>query len=284
MKIGRYEIYSVETGRFRLDGGAMFGVVPKVIWNNLNQSDERNRIELALRAMLIRCEGRNILVDTGIGNKWSEKYIDIYGIDHTKYSLESSLEKLGLKTDDITDVILTHLHFDHAGGATLFDDGKLKPTFKNATYYVQRRNLELAMKPNEKEKASYLPENFEPLIEFNQLKILDGEFEFLEGIELIVSDGHTIGQQLVKISDRSKTLFYCGDLIPTSSHIRIPYIMSYDIQPLVTIEEKKKILKRAVEEGWILFFEHDPFSDCATVKVGRKYIEIETRLNISDLD
>ncbi len=283
MKIGKYEIYAIETGRFKLDGGAMFGIVPKTIWEKLNPSDEKNRIELALRTLLIIGNDKRILVDTGIGKKWEEKYTEIYGIDHTKYTLEDSLAKIGLKTDDITDVILTHLHFDHAGGATMIDsDGIIKPTFKNATYYVQKRNLELAMNPNEKDRASYLPENFLPLIEFNQLEIIEGEFEIFDGIEIITSDGHTFGQQLVKVSDGEKTIVYCGDLIPTSSHIPIPYVMAYDLQPLITMEEKKKLLKRAVDENWILFFEHDPYTDCATVKQGKKYVEVNERFNISD--
>lgn len=280
MKIGKYEIHAIETGRFKLDGGAMFGIVPKTIWDKLNPSDDKNRIELALRTLLIIGDDKKILVDTGIGKKWEGKYIDIYGIDHTKYTLENSLEKLGLRTSDITDVILTHLHFDHAGGATKSEDGILKPTFENATYYVQKRNLDLAMNPNEKDRASYLPENFVPLIEFNQLEIVDGEFEIFDGIELIISNGHTFGQQLVKVSDGEKTIVYCGDLIPTSSHIPIPYVMAYDLQPLVTMEEKKKLLKKAVEENWILFFEHDPYADCATVKMGKKYVELEARFNL----
>ncbi len=280
MKIGKYEIHAIETGRFKLDGGAMFGIVPKTIWDKLNPPDDRNRIELALRTLLIIGDGRKILVDTGIGKKWEEKYIDIYGIDHTKYTLEDSLEKFGLKTSDITDVILTHLHFDHVGGATKLKDGILKPTFENATYYIQKRNLDLAMNPNEKDRASYLPENFMPLIEFNQLEVVDGEFEIFDGIELIISDGHTFGQQLVKVSDGEKTIVYCSDLIPTSSHIPIPYVMAYDLQPLVTMEEKKKLLKKAVEENWILFFEHDPYADCATVKMGKRYVELETRFNL----
>jgi glyoxylase-like metal-dependent hydrolase (beta-lactamase superfamily II) len=282
MRIGKYELFPIETGRFKLDGGAMFGIVPKVMWDKLNPADERNRIELALRALLISGNGRKILVDTGIGEKWSEKYIDIYGIDHTRCSLESSLRKYGFEIDDITDVILTHLHFDHAGGGTYFDreDGILKPTFKNATYYIQGKNLKLAMNPNEKDRASYLPENYQPLIEFGQLEVVDGEFEIFDGIEIITSDGHTIGQQLVKISDGETTLLYCGDLIPTSSHIPIPYVMAYDLQPLLTMEEKRKLLDRAVEENWILFFEHDPFIDAATVKRGKRGAEIEVRFNI----
>lgn len=282
MKIGKYEVYAIETGRFKLDGGAMFGIVPKTLWEKLNPSDDKNRIELALRTLLIINEHRKILVDTGMGKKWEQKYIEIYGIDHSRYTLESSLAKVGLKVDDITDVIITHLHFDHAGGATMLEnDGTIRPTFKNATYYVQKRNIELAMNPNEKDRASYLPENFIPLIEFNQIEIVDGEFEIFEGIEIIVSDGHTFGQQLVKVSDGKTTLLYCGDLIPTSSHIPIPYVMAYDLQPLVTMEEKKKLLKKAVDENWILFFEHDPYVDCATVKQGKKHIEVDQKFNLS---
>ena len=241
MKINRYELHSIETGRFGLDGGAMFGIVPKTIWNKLNPSDDENRIDLALRALLIVGNKRNILVDNGIGTKFSEKYKEIYKIDHSKYNLDASLKKYNLETKDITDVILTHLHFDHAGGSTYKEDSELKLTFPNATYYVQKANYEWALTPNEKERGSYLKENFVPVLEKGKLQLVKGKFEIIPHIDVIISDGHTVGLQLVKISDERNTLVYCADLIPTTSHIRLPYIMGYDIDPLKIIQEKKLV-------------------------------------------
>jgi glyoxylase-like metal-dependent hydrolase (beta-lactamase superfamily II) len=265
MKIGNYEIHAIESGRFALDGGAMFGVVPKTLWEKTNPSDDKNRIDLALRNLLIIGEGKRILVDTGMGTKWQHKFIDIYKLDHTKYNLINSLKQFNLEPKDITDVILTHLHFDHAGGATIFEDEKLKSSFPNAMYYVQRKNWEWANNPSEKDRASYLKENFIPLFENDQLKLIDGEFEFSKGITNIISDGHTTALQLTKISDGNTTLVYCADLIPTASHIPIPWVMSYDLRPLETMEEKKKILEQAEKENWIIFFEHDPFREASFV-------------------
>jgi len=265
MKIGNYNIHSIETGRFALDGGAMFGIVPKVIWNKTNPSDHSNRIEMALRSLLIIGENRKILVDTGIGFKYEGKFKEIYKIDYSRYSLLNSLKNYNTSSEEITDVILTHLHFDHAGGNTIIKNGDLQPAFPSATYYIQEGNLEHALKPNEKDKASYLSENFKPLISHNLLKIIKGETELFPGIELLVVTGHTLAQQLVKISDGNKTLLYCADLIPTSSHIPIPYVMGYDLHPMITIEEKKKILRDAVDNNWILFYEHDPFVEASEV-------------------
>ncbi|MFQ5965522.1 MAG: MBL fold metallo-hydrolase [Candidatus Scalinduaceae bacterium] len=273
MKIGKYELHSIETGRFGLDGGAMFGIVPKTLWSKLNPSDDENRIDLALRALLIMDNKRNVLVDNGIGTKFSEKYKKIYKIDHSKYNLDSSLKKYNLETRDITDVILTHLHFDHAGGSTYKEDGELKLTFPNATYYVQKANYEWALTPNEKERGSYLKENFIPVLEKGKLRLVEGKFEIMPHIDVIISNGHTTGLQLVKVSDEKNTLVYCADLIPTTSHIKLPYIMGYDIDPLKIIQEKKELLSKACSDGWILFLEHDVITEAVKVKKTEKGFE-----------
>ena len=220
MKIGKIRIEPMEYGRFKLDGGAMYGVVPKVLWEKYSPANDRNQIQMALRGMIIKTESRNILVDTGVGNKMSEKLNKIYAVDFSHYSLADSLHKLNLNFGDITDVILTHLHFDHTGGATgKKEDGSIVPTFPNATYYVQKKQYDWAISPSDRDLASYFPENFVPLNEANVLQILAGEEELFPGIFLIPIHGHTPGQQLVKISQAGETLLYCGDLIPTASHI-----------------------------------------------------------------
>ena len=200
MKIGDYEIHSIETGTFALDGGAMFSIVPKTIWNKKLHADENNRIDMALRCMLITGNSRNILVDTGIGSKFPKKYTEIYKIHQDKINISTSLKKHRLSVNDITDVILTHFHFDHAGGATCFSDGDLKPSFPNATYYIQKDNFELANNPSKKDMGSYRKENFEPLKESSKLEILKGECEIFPNISLFISNGHTIGLQHVKVS------------------------------------------------------------------------------------
>lgn len=280
MKINRYELHSIETGRFGLDGGAMFGIVPKALWSKLNPSDDENRIDLALRALLIMGNKRNILVDNGIGTKFSEKYKKIYKIDHSKYNLDSSLKKYNLETRDITDVILTHLHFDHAGGSTYKEDGELRLTFPNATYYVQKANYEWALTPNEKERGSYLKENFVPVLEKGKLQLVEGKSEIMPYIDVIVSNGHTTGLQLVRISDERNKLVYCADLIPTTSHIKLPYIMGYDINPLKIIEEKKELLSTACSDNWILFFEHDIITEAAKVKKTEKGFEVKEKISL----
>ncbi len=259
MKIGAYEVFTIETGYVSLDGGAMFGVVPKVLWSKTNPADELNRIVLAMRTMVIRGNNRLILVDTGVGHKLSEKLSKIYNVDHKKHDLEKDLQAHGLAVDDFTDVIITHLHFDHTGGATAMRNGKVQPTFPNAKYYVQAEQWYWANNPSEKDRASYMPENFKPIEEAGQLVQLDGPKELFPGIEVLVMFGHTHGMQLVKISDGRQTLLYCADLMPTASHIPLPYIMAYDNNPLITLEEKKRLLPQAVKENWILIFEHDPF-------------------------
>lgn len=267
MRIGPYELAGLETGRFALDGGAMFGTVPRVLWSRNHPPDERNRIEMALRCLLLRGEGRNILIDTGIGAKFSEKESDIYKIDHREWTLEKALRAKGLTPDEITDVIITHLHFDHAGGSTVREDGKLRPAFPNAHYHLQAENLETACAPNLRERRSYLRENFVPLQEAGCLKLYTGGEEILPGIHLLPVSGHTDGQHLVKVEGSDgQTLVYCGDLIPTSSHIAIPWIMGYDLRPLVCMREKNELLEEAARKDWYLFFEHDPKVAAARVE------------------
>ncbi|MGB2869935.1 MAG: MBL fold metallo-hydrolase [Bacteroidota bacterium] len=266
MKIGNYEIHSIETGRFALDGGAMFGIVPWVFWSKTNPPDDRQRIDLAARCWLIKGGGRVILVDDGNGSKWNNKLKDIYKLDNTESELFSSLKKHDVSPDDVTDVILTHLHFDHAGGSTILKDGALVPSFPHARYYVQKKHWELSQKPTDKDRGSFMADDFMPLMEHHVLELVDGEFEIFPGIDVIVCNGHTSAQQLPKISDGKTTMLFCCDLIPTASHIPYPYIMGYDVRPLVTLEEKKKILPRACEEQWILFLEHDPTTEAITLK------------------
>lgn len=281
MRIGGYEVVSLETGRFALDGGAMFGVVPWVFWSKVIPPDERQRIDLAARCWLVRGHGRNILVDDGNGTKWNEKLKDIYKLDCSSGDLVSSLQNAGLKPEDITDVILTHLHFDHAGGSTTLVDGKLAPTFRNAKYYVQKSQWELSQRPNEKDRGSFMRDDFVPLKEHGVLELVDGEFEIFPGIELLVCNGHTSAQQLPKISDGRTTMLFCCDLLPTAAHIPWPYVMGYDARPLVTIEEKKRIFSRAYEEGWILFLEHDPTTEAITLKPTEKGFEVDRRMKIA---
>ncbi len=266
MKIGEYEIDVVETSIFRLDGGAMFGVVPKVFWSAAyDDGDEKNRIPLAARPLLIRFGERKVLIDAGNGDKANEKFAKIYSIDLEKSRVEKALEKLGANPEEITDVVITHLHFDHAGGATKYENGRLTPTFPNAKYYVQKSQYEWALRPSEKDRASFLKENFEPLRNAGVLELLDGDAELFPGAELITVNGHTRGMQLLKLSSGSTTVLFCADLIPTSAHIPIPYVMGYDNFPLTTIEEKKKILTEAAENDWILIFEHDAFRQASKV-------------------
>ena len=258
MKVGKYEINLINSGYFGLDGGAMFGIIPKPLWEKTNPSDNANRIKLATRNLLLENGNRKILVDTGMGNKWDEKSINIYDIKQDNFSLIEELDKFNVKSEDITDVILTHLHFDHTGGSTILNNNKLIPAFPNAKYFVQKKNYEWAVNPSDKDKGSYIKDNFVPLMEEGVLRFIDGEQNFDEEISFVIVNGHTFSQQMLKLSDSSNTFLYCGDLFPTSSHIPIPYIMGYDLQPLVTVEEKKKILNKATEENWKLIFEHDP--------------------------
>jgi glyoxylase-like metal-dependent hydrolase (beta-lactamase superfamily II) len=270
MKIGNYEIHAVECERFALDGGAMFGTVPKVLWEKTNPADDKNRIDMSARAMLISGKGKHILVDTGMGQKWNDKAREMYKISESY--LETNLKKFNLTPADITDVILTHLHFDHAGGAVKEVNGKAVPTFPNATYYVQEENYKWALNPNAREKVSYMKENFLPLMDAGKLTRINGEIELFPGVHLIISNAHTHAQQLVRVTDGKTSVCYCGDLIPTATHIPLPWVMGYDLYPLEIMAEKKKLLEQAVDENWTLFFEHDAFADAASLVRNEKGI------------
>ncbi len=271
MQIGKYKLITIQSGLFRLDGGAMFGIIPKTLWEKTNPADELNRIELSTRNLLLISDEKKILIDTGMGNKWDDKSKNIYHID-PKLDLEKELELIGIKSEEITDILLTHLHFDHTGGSTKIENGKLIPAFPGAKYFVQKKNFEWAIKPSERDKGSYIKENFEPLVKEGVLNLIDGEIDFDENISFRIINGHTFGQQMIKISDSSNTLLYVADLLPFVSQIKIPYIMGYDLQPLVTVEEKKKYLKLAADENWKLYFGHDPNFAIATVKYSDKGI------------
>ncbi len=275
LRIAGYEVCPVPTGLFGLDGGAMFGTVPKVMWQKTNPADEQNRIQMEARGLLLKSSDRTILIDTGNGSDFSAKYgeklgskfSEIYAVDQSGPSLMSSLKKFGVNPEDVTDVILTHLHFDHAGGATTEKNGKLVPTFPNAKYHLQRKNLETAEKANLRERASYYPANFLPLVESGQLQLIDGDQkDYLPGISLKVSNGHTEGHQVVIIEDELVALFYCGDVVPTSSHVRSAWVMGYDLNPLLLIQEKQALLEKAQSKKTYLYFEHDPYCDVATVE------------------
>jgi glyoxylase-like metal-dependent hydrolase (beta-lactamase superfamily II) len=280
MNIGAYEIKSLETGQFSLDGGAMFGVVPWVFWSKLIAPDERQRIALAARCWLVRGKGKNILVDTGNGTKWSDKLKDIYHLDNSSADLLSSLSTAGVKPEEITDVILTHLHFDHTGGSTTMVKGELVPTFANARYYVQKKHWELSQHPTEKDRGSFMRDDFVPLMEHGVLELVDGEGELFPGIQILVTNGHTTAQQLPKISDSKTSILFCCDLLPTTAHLPWPYVMGYDVRPLVTLEEKRTLVTRAHEEGWILFLEHDPTAEAITLKPTDKGFAVDRRITL----
>jgi glyoxylase-like metal-dependent hydrolase (beta-lactamase superfamily II) len=291
LKIGPYEVCPIPTGQFGLDGGAMFGTVPKVLWERSNPADDHNRIQMEARALLLKSPGCNILIDTGngsdfvakYGEKMGGKFAEMYAIDEAGPSLLKSLSQNGLGPEDIHHVILTHLHFDHAGGATKAKlDGTLVPTFPNAKYWVQKANLETASQPNLRERASYYAVNFKPLLDAQVLQILEGPKEnILPGVSCFISNGHTQGQQVIKVSDGQKTLLYCADMVPTSSHVRTPWLMGYDLHPLLLMEEKQKYLAQAADQSWYLFFEHDPYCDAALIEKKGADFAVQKRLWLS---
>lgn len=273
MKIGNYSLHTLELGSFGLDGGAMFGIVPKVLWNRENPADEQNRIDMRTRCLLLKDEKnrRNILVDCGLGDKDDAKFRDRYKI--APYALGTELAKHGLACNQVTDIIATHFHFDHMGGLTMLDSaGKLTARFPNAKIWAQKRNWAHAWKPNEKDKASYLPDNFAIYEGDSRLQLVCGDEEILPGIRVQVSEGHTIGMQHPMIFDGSLSLLYCADIIPMSAHVRVAWVMGYDCFPLTTIDEKKKILAAAAERETVIYFEHCPHMDGARVGFnGRDY-------------
>lgn len=257
MNLGDFKIHSVSDGFFRLDGGAMFGVVPRILWEKTNPPDDQNRIRLGLNPLLIQAEGINVLVDTGIGGKGNEKFCSMYAIER-KPTLQESIYKLGLKEEDISIVINTHLHFDHAGGNTVHAYGILRPTFTKAKYIVQKGEWDDAVKPNERTKSSYRSENFFPVMDAGQFELIEGDKEIIKGVSVIKTAGHNRHIQLVKIESKGKVAIFLADIIPTRSHLSYPFIMGFDLFPLETLKVKKEIIREAVKDKWLLIFEHDP--------------------------
>lgn len=286
LRLGPWTIHPLKSGTFGLDGGAMFGSVPKVLWERTNPADEANRIELALRHLLIEDGTRCILVDTGLGDKLTAKQARIFRIEQPEQALETALKAAGFSPEQVTDVIPTHLHFDHAGGATISDGSEIVPAFPNATYYTQRSQWELANSPSPKDRASFIPADFVPLERHGRLEILEGGLpgqggEIAPGVEILVGNGHTDGHQMVKVTGGGETVVFLGDTIPTTTHLRLPFIMGYDLRPLQTLAEKKWLLAHAAEEDWWLFFDHDPDVPGVRVKPGAKDVEITERYGAS---
>ena len=266
MRIGKYNLSLLETGTFGLDGGAMFGIIPKPLWQRTNPADDKNRITLGARCLLLESNSKKILVETGMGDVWDEKFMSIYNVDFSENSLTKSLAKQGLSHSDITDVILTHLHFDHTGGSTKLENGKFIPAFPNAKYHIQKKQFDWALNPSDRDRGSFIQHTYLPLQENGVLEYSNGDSYFDDEIQFLTINGHTFSQQMLKLSDASKTFLFCGDLIPTMYHIPIPYVMGYDIQPLETIKEKQKYLQLAVDNNWKILFGHDHKNACASVK------------------
>ena len=259
MRIGSWQVLTVLEGSFLLDGGSMFGIVPRPLWSRYHQPDENNRIVMALRALLLMGHDRKILVDCGIGKRFDDKQQKIYGYRPTPGGMEGILEKLGVSTADITDVIASHLHFDHVGGMlTRRQDGELEPSFGGATVHVQQECWDWARSPSEWDQGSFFAGDFDVWEKKLDIRLIEGDTEIAPGVKVKMTGGHTPGQQIVVVEEGPGALVYCADLIPTAAHIRLPYIMAYDHRPLYTLEEKKVLLARALEENWVLVFEHDP--------------------------
>ena len=280
MNIGDYRLYSIETSEFGLDGGAMFGIIPKVLWEKKVPSDSLNRIEMVTRSLLLVSETHKILIDTGNGSKWTKKYIDLYNIDLSRYNIDSSLKKYGFYPEDITDVICTHLHFDHAGGNTSYDQNTVVPTFPNANYWISEKNWTLANHPSQKDQGSFMEYDWEVLAHNNMIKLV--KEQFLPGIEIHFTQGHTDGLMHPIISDGSTILFYGSDIFPTMAHIPIPWVMSYDLHPRITVKEKDLLLKKMYNQQWILFFEHDPNYQACTIDLVTKNYSMKEPVVISE--
>lgn len=276
------ELFSIETGHFKLDGGAMFGVVPKIIWSRAYPADENNYITLSMRCMLVADGDRKILINNGMGNKNKDKNTEYFSLNHEVFNLKKSLAELGLAPEDITDVFLTHLHFDHCGGSVDQDEsGNLLPAFPNSIYHVSRQQWNWAINPNKREKPSYPSENLLPLKD--RIKFFDQGGELFPGFNVRIFNGHTQGQAIPFISYKGRTVVYTSDALPTSAHLPLPYIMSYDIEPLVTLNEKENLLNEAVENDYILFFEHDHYTECCTLEKTHKGAKVKERFGLKNL-
>jgi len=272
------KLHPIECGNFKLDGGAMFGVVPKMLWQKTNPADKNNLVEVSSRSLLVETGNRLVLIDAGMGNKQSKKFFSYYN-RWGDFSLEKSLKEKGFHRDEITDVFLTHLHFDHCGGAIIKNQkGNLIPTFKNATYWSHKKHWEWANNPNSREKASFLSENIHPIKESGQLALLEGDKFIMEnsplGFDVIVVNGHTEKQMLPLISYKNRTIVFTADLIPTVGHLPLAYVMGYDTRPLISLEEKNRFLKLAYEKKFLLFMEHDPFHELINLRQTEKGVRM----------
>lgn len=281
-------IHPLNTGNFKLDGGAMFGVVPKSIWQKTNPADQNNMCDWALRCLLIEDGNRLMLIDAGIGDKQSEKFFSHYYLSE-QIDLARGLSNLGFGLDDVTDVFLTHLHFDHCGGAIQWNASRtgFEPVFKNAIYWSSESHWQWATEPNPREKASFLSENILPIQESGQLKFIErtGDYsrEVFNNMDVLFVDGHTESMMIPHIRYKEKTLVFMADLLPSVGHIPLPYVMGYDTRPLITIEEKARFLNRAADENFVLFMEHDAVNECATLQHTEKGVRLDQTFRFSDL-
>ena len=277
MKFGELELFVVSDGTFRLDGGAMFGTIPKVLWERTNPADDRNRILMGLNCLLIRTSTENILVDTGLGNAYDEKFAFLYGVDKSQTELLRSLTAAGVQAADISKVILTHLHFDHAGGNCFQEgNGEFKPTFPNAVYYINQGELAYAKDPDPRSSPSYLPHTWEPLEKRGQVALTSGDEEIASGVTVLPAPGHTPNHQIVTVRSGEMTACFLADLVPTPSHLKTHYVMGFDLDPLTTMKNKEPVLKQARAENWLLIFEHS-----SDIKVG--YLTEDLRIEPVEL-
>lgn len=284
--IGNFELFTINTGDIKLDGGAMFGVVPKTLWSRGIEPDEMNRISMTMRCLLIKSSQTDkiYLIDNGAGTKFNEKLEKIYGLEYADKNLFNSLEYHGFKPDDITDIIFTHLHFDHCGGTTYFDEsGALSFAFPNAKYYINKRHWHTATEPNAREKASFLKENIDPLKTSDSIVLVDDNHEYEAGLSTIMANGHTIGQQLPKIDGDGKTLVFMADLLPTHVHLPLPWVMGYDMYPTQTLLEKEAFMMQAIAGNWFLFLEHDLEKEVITVREENGKVVVDQFLSLSQV-
>lgn len=278
------KLHTIDTGLFKLDGGAMFGVVPKTLWNKINPADENNLCTWAMRCLLVEDGDRLTLIDNGIGNKQDAKFFGHYYL-HGDDTLDGSLAKLGFSRHDITDVFLTHLHFDHCGGSIVRENEKLVPAFRNATFWSNEKHWDWAIHPNDREKASFLKENIQPIQESGQLRFIPSEdgFEYSERMKIRFAYGHTDAMMLPQLEYKGQTIVYMADLLPSAGHIPIPYVMAYDMFPLQTLKEKKAFLEEAVANNYILYFEHDPNIECCTLQQTEKGIRVKETFKLAEI-